>query len=51
MQAMDMRFKEYMKGYTTEYPLSETEFKAITLLYNISRPIRFDKIALTIKKI
>ncbi|MNM77048.1 Homoserine kinase [compost metagenome] len=50
VQAMEMRFQEYMKGYTKEYSLSEIEFKATALLYNISRPIRFDKIALTIKK-
>ncbi|WP_225999507.1 phosphotransferase enzyme family protein [Paenibacillus sp. BJ-4] len=50
VQAMDKRFEEYIKGYTTEYPLCDMEFKAIPLLYSISRPIRFDKIALTIKK-
>ncbi|KHL97017.1 hypothetical protein QW71_03625 [Paenibacillus sp. IHB B 3415] len=50
VQVMDMRFKEYMKGYTTEYPINDIEFKATGLLYNISRPARFDKVALTIKK-
>ncbi|MNW64294.1 hypothetical protein D3C74_425680 [compost metagenome] len=34
----------------TEYPINEKEFKAIALLYNISRPIRVEKVALTIKK-
>lgn len=47
---MNSRFDTYLRGYVSEYHLSELELRAANLLYDIVRPFRWDKVKITLDK-
>ncbi|TVX93204.1 phosphotransferase [Paenibacillus agilis] len=48
---MDQRFKQFYEGYKEHYSITDAERNVITILYNMIRPFRGDKVETTLRKV